>query len=86
MSKHQFPELPPESVEALITSMKEVVLESTGLEISVRWERYPVRNGDLTMFVVALPEHATPEQRAEADYWLNEIAPLFRYAEPSAKP
>ncbi len=79
-----------ESAEALITSMKSVVLGETGLHIQVKREMLPARKEggrnhkeggrNLSMFVVTLPEGATPEQLAEADYWLNEIAPLFRYA------
>lgn len=80
-------DLPVESAEALIASMKSIVLAETGLHIQVEREMIPIRNEDcqnLSMFVVTMPEEATPEQRTEADYWLREIGPLFRYAQDKA--
>lgn len=74
-------DLPHESAEALIKSMKDVVREYSGLEIRVKRETWPASGETLSMFVITLPREATPEQRAEADHWLNEIAPLFRYAD-----
>ncbi len=74
-------DLSQESADALIRSMKEVVQEATGLTISVEREMWPARAASLSVFVVTLPPGTTPEQRAEADYWLNEIAPIFRYAD-----
>lgn len=76
-------DLPMESAEALIASMKSVVLDETGLHIQVNREMLPAHKEggkSLSMFIVTLPKGATPEQWAEADYWLNEIGPLFRYA------
>jgi len=76
-------DLPLESAEALITTMKSVVLDEAGLHIQIGREMLPARKEggrSLSMFVVTLPEGATPEHLAEADYWLNEIAPLFRYS------
>lgn len=48
-------------------------------EIAVEREGLGTRAGTVPMFVT-VPASATPEQQAEMDYWLNEIAPLFRYA------
>ena len=77
-------DLSQESADALVTSMKEAVRDATGLDISVERETWPTRDASLSVFVVILPPDATPEQRAEADYWLNEISSLFRYAEQPA--
>ena len=76
-------ELPRESIDAVINSMKKIVRESAGLEISVERESRvsPVTGDRRTMLVVTLPVGATAEQRAEADYWINEVAPPFRYAD-----
>ena len=86
-SSTRLDDLPLESAEALIASMKSVVLSETGLHIQVEREMIPIRNEDcqnLSMFVVTMPEEATPEQRTEAEYWLREIGPLFRYAQDKA--
>jgi len=72
--------LPEESLDALIKTATEVVRGEASMEISVERETYHGRKCDYTQFVVTLPEGTDPEQRAEADYWLNEILPLYRYA------
>lgn len=73
-------DLPERSAAAIINSAVELVRQNAGIEITVRRERLAGRERNHSMFVVTLPPEATPEQRMEADYWLNEITPLFRYA------
>ena len=76
-------ELPRESMDALIHSIKETVREYTGLEISAEQEiqRFPSTGTLLMQVVVTLPAGITPQQRAEADYWIREIGVLYRYAD-----
>lgn len=83
-------DISPESADALSASTKGIVLAETGLRIRVEREMLLARKEggkNISRFVVALPQDATPEQLAEADYWLNELVPLFRYAQlPLAEP
>ncbi len=73
-------DIPEQSATAIIRSAVKIVRQNAGIEIAVQREMLTGRERNHSMFVVTLPEEATPEQRAEADYWLNEITPLFRYA------
>jgi len=73
-------DLPERSAAAIINSVVELVRQNAGIEITVRRERLAGLERNHSMFVVTLPPEATSEQRMEADYWLNEITPLFRYA------
>lgn len=75
-------DLPQESADALIQGMKQVIREVTGAEASIRREMLPRRDPQstrLSLFVVTMPEGITEEQRSEADDWLREDGPLFRY-------
>ena len=73
-------DLPQESADALIKSLVKVVRDNAAIEISVRREGVPTPERNLSRFVVTLPEGVTAEQRAEADYWINEMTGLYRYA------
>lgn len=73
------------SAVAIVNSVVDLVRQNAGIEIAVRRERLAGRERNHSMFVVTLPPEATPEQRMEADYWLNEITPLFRYAEEPSR-
>lgn len=74
-----FRSLPEESAQAIIASLQSLILADTGLHIPVRHELLPLRDSVLSQFVVTLPAGVTPEQRAEINYWANEVTPLFRY-------
>ncbi len=78
-------DLPERSAAAIINSVVDLVRQNAGIEIAIRRERLAGRERNHSMFVVTLPPEATPEQRMEADYWLNEITPLFRYAEEASR-
>ncbi len=85
IKKAERDDLPQRSAVAIINSVVKVVRQNAGIEIAVRRERLAGRERNHSMFVVTLPPEATPEQRMEADYWLNEITPLFRYAEEPSR-
>lgn len=80
-SKQRRDDLSEQSAAALIKSMVETVQENASIEITIRREMLPAKRSNLSMFVVTLPPGITPDQQAEADYWLNEMASLFRYAD-----
>lgn len=73
-------DLPEESVQAMIDGLISTVRDETTLEIRVERELLREPRTDHLMLVVHIPESATEEQRAEADYWINEMLPLYRYA------
>lgn len=85
IKKAERDDLPKRSADAIINSVVDLVRQNAGIEIAVRRERLAGRERNHSMFVVTLPPEATPEQRMEADYWLNEITPLFRYAEEPSR-